>query len=171
MPPPWHECGDIDLGANIEDQNEAQVPVVETFHVLDGLPCDVILGRNFLEEADAFNIGLLTPCYEPTRKKKARGLGSSIQIFRVLGPLQSHFIKRQAKQDGDPNEVIRAVLEDEFRAERFRRLKERRRIEELTGAEKIAAMEAEEAVIKAYCQRYARWSNHQSLQGGPSPGS
>jgi hypothetical protein len=170
-PPPRHDCGDIDLDANIEDQTEAQVPVVETFHVVDGLPCDVILGRPFLEKTDAFNMGLLTPCYKPTRNKKARGLGSSIQIFRVLGPLQSHFIRRQAKQDEDPNEVIRTVLRDEFHAERFRRLKERRRIEELTGAEKIAAMEAEEAVIKAYDQRCARRSNHQSLRGGPSPGS
>lgn len=39
------------------------------FHVLPGLPCDVILGRDILEETDAFNRCSKLSCTQPARNK------------------------------------------------------------------------------------------------------
>jgi hypothetical protein len=76
------------------------------FHVLPGLPCDVILGEEFLQDTDAFNtcteIGTATNHYF-----------HSLNLLITLGPLQSLITKLWGGKKRSRNSS-QASNEDEY---------------------------------------------------------
>jgi hypothetical protein len=133
------------------DHGEPVDAVGEVFYVVKGLACDIILGDDFLDRTDAFNIGTEMFTNIPAGEQNVFGL----EIFKFLGPLQSRFSKAKIKS---PNitlvEIAQREHDDKYRKERFRRLKARRRIEELVESEQTDAWALELGVIEAFNQQH-----------------
>ncbi|KAF4621893.1 hypothetical protein G7Y89_g14452 [Cudoniella acicularis] len=123
----------------------------EVFYVVKGLACDVILGNDFLERSNAFNIGTKMFTGIPASERDHFGL----KIFKILGPWQSRFSKAKIKPpDVTVAEIARREHDDDYRKERFRRSKAKRRIGELVGAQQTDAWSLELAAIEAFNKQH-----------------
>ena len=95
---------------SLPQESEGSISYGTVFHVLPGLPCDVILGRDVLDETDAFNRCSELSCTKSSRNKNPFEL--NIMIF-----------KRKRKAPTAPLELTKDVHDDGRHAEMFRRSK------------------------------------------------
>jgi hypothetical protein len=150
--------GDDAIDHPDSDSNDNEEPDApgEMFYVIDGLPCDVILGEPFLDKTDAFNTCAELFTNYPERERHA----FELKIFRWQGPVQawlSKFSKKSTKTpDIPPDERTRQEHYAGLEAERCRRSRAKRVIDELDGSEQSKAAAVEEAVMQAYDQLHER---------------
>jgi hypothetical protein len=143
------------------DGGEAVELPGETFYVVKGLACDVILGDDFLDRGDAFNVGTKIHIDIPHSQKDM----FSLKIFKLLGPVQSWFGRTRIKpSDSGPEDLASREHYLEMRTETKRRDRSTRRIEEMVGAQQNAARTLEQTAIDAFDERHLRCSHCLSRQ-------
>jgi hypothetical protein len=123
-------------------------PTGEIFYVVDGLACDLILGEAFLDKTDAFNTGVQISCDPLIKLKKPKP--PSIKIFRIMGPVQALLNRKKQKRIENKDELAEIAERahcERFRAERYRRLKERRQIEDVAEDGKVKSLVKELVVV------------------------
>ncbi|KAI1342819.1 hypothetical protein F5Y15DRAFT_269679 [Xylariaceae sp. FL0016] len=129
-------------------------------HVLPGLPCDIILGREFLERSDAFN---LCPDLQPSRPGEQFQTAKVLQprtterdkplAFNILinigpvGELAQKLFGRRAKRRVPQSNV--EIHDAARRAEEYRRHQREERIQTLDGMEKRRAQQEEQRQRKS----------------------
>ncbi|KAH8790393.1 hypothetical protein F5882DRAFT_517283 [Hyaloscypha sp. PMI_1271] len=107
------------------EQDEKNIGTI--FHVLPGLPCEVIFGRDLLDQTDTFN---LCPNLYPKRTTK-KDSPFELNILISLGPVSIRLpIPRRRQQCPVVNPDPKEIHDDERHAEMFRRTK---REEEITA--------------------------------------
>lgn len=90
------------------------------FHVLPGLPCDIIFGRNLLDQTDAFN---LCPSLYPTRQLK-KDNPFELNVLISLGPVSISLpLPRRRRQLPVPIPDRKETHDDARHAEMFWRTK------------------------------------------------
>jgi len=111
------------------------------FHVLPGLPCDVILGRDVLDETDAFNHCSDLSCTRISSSNKPFEL--NILIFKRK--------RKLAEATPDPKEVH----DDERHAEMLRRSRREDEISLLLGNQRDRAKARERVLSREWDARHA----------------
>ncbi|CZR56416.1 uncharacterized protein PAC_06304 [Phialocephala subalpina] len=124
-------------------KNEQPVPFGTIFHVLPGLPCDVILGRDLLEETDAFNRSSDLSCARTASRKRPFELNIIISRWK----------KKRKVVDTTPNP--KEVHDDERHAEILRRSRRDDEISLLIGDERDRAQAGERALCREWDARHA----------------
>jgi hypothetical protein len=100
------------------EQDEKEIGAI--FHVLPGLPCEVIFGRDLLDQTDTFN---LCPNLCPKRTTK-KDSPFELNILISLGPVSIRLpIPRRRQQCPVVNPDPKEIHDDERHAEMFRRTK------------------------------------------------
>ncbi len=137
-------------GTVVETAGTVQVPVTALgpldpftmeFHVLPGLPSDVIFGEEFLDRIDAFNT-----CSE--LKDTEDPYQHSLNTLINLGPIQAFLSRAWTPEIGDK---AQQVHDDKIEAEIYRRNKARRTISRIVGEARVEAAKAvEETSILAF---------------------
>ncbi|KFY55625.1 hypothetical protein V496_06947 [Pseudogymnoascus sp. VKM F-4515 (FW-2607)] len=116
------------------------------FHVVENLPCDIILGQKFLIDTDAFNKCpelLNIPPSDQNRQFEKHKLLFDFMIFRSnILPHISFFKKPKLPID------LREQHESNWHAERYRRLKNTERIALLPPGEQEAARKTETKKVR-----------------------
>jgi len=127
----------------------------EIFHVVDGLPCDLILGESFLFKNDAFNTATETIDQDIFITADAP---YKLKVYLHLGAIQSAFCRiGKRKRTGKPPDstaISNLAQDDHLKAviaEQHRRSKIRRAIEEMEdGVDKETVQVREDAVVANY---------------------
>ncbi|KAL3418102.1 hypothetical protein PVAG01_09817 [Phlyctema vagabunda] len=136
---------------------ENTVFVQAVFHVLPGLPCDVILGRHFLLISDAFNL-----CSSIWKRQTALYKEETLEfnVMIDLGPVQILWNKiRGRKRDSRAtNKSLQARHDEHFHAEMYRRSKARDAMLSLPFDERDAAQVEEDLRKEGYKARNATCS-------------
>lgn len=110
------------------------------FHVLPGLPCDVIFGEEFLEQMDAFNTCGIVRLDE--------NIIQSLNTLINLGPFQA-FLAR--KRSSKPDNTAQQEHDQAIEAEIYRRNKVNRVLAKIKDEARAAtASEAEEVKRRAF---------------------
>ncbi|KUJ13201.1 uncharacterized protein LY89DRAFT_154980 [Mollisia scopiformis] len=112
------------------------------FHVLPGLGCDVILGRDVLDETDAFNCCSGLSC---------SGAASSQDPYELNILIFKKKKRKHAEMTSDPKEVH----DDERHAEMLRRSRREDEISLLTGDRREQARGRERILCRAWDDRHA----------------
>jgi hypothetical protein len=112
------------------------------FHVLPGLPCDVILGRDILDKTDAFNRCHDPSCTRVTSNRKAFELNTMIS--------RSKRKQKRTEISPDPKEVH----DDERHAEIRRCSKREDEISQLIGLQRDQAVASESASCREWDARH-----------------
>ncbi|KAI0021090.1 hypothetical protein F4780DRAFT_739058 [Xylariomycetidae sp. FL0641] len=133
-------------------------------HVLPGLPSDIILGRDFLDATNAFQLcpelqssyqagsgstlGLLHPWTVPRDKAAA------LQILIDLGPVGEaiHRVSRRQRKRLKDEKGEAEIHVDMYRAEMFSRSQRQREIQGLTGTERNRAEREDRRKIRIWDQ-------------------
>jgi hypothetical protein len=119
------------------------------FHVLPGLPCDVIFGHDLLEETDAFN-----RCHDLFASHLADNSNPlELKILINLGPISTFYdsvFKR--RKSTTPALTVEQIHDGQHIAEMYRRSKRRMAILALPLGERAAA----EAVERRTAEQYDR---------------
>ena len=124
------------------------------FHILPGLPCDVILSRDFLNETDAFDLYPNRVSQTTLPEEQDIFMDKKAFVFNIfinLGPVAAFFCRRKASSL--PRHLHSHSQEDHdnsHHAEMHRRLKARDRIATLPDGVKAVAEEMERRKIAWY---------------------
>jgi hypothetical protein len=111
-----------------------------SFHVLPGLPCDVIFGEEFLEQMDAFNT-----C--DTVRLDENDI-HSLNTLINLGPFQAFLTRKRASK---PDNTAQQEHDQAIEAEIYRRNKANRALAKMKDEARAAtASEAEEVKRRAF---------------------
>jgi hypothetical protein len=111
-----------------------------SFHILPGLPCDVIFGEEFLEQMDAFNTCDIVHLDE--------NIIHSLNTLINLGPIQALLTRKWASK---PNDTAQQEHDQAIEAEIYRRNKSNRALAKIKDETRAAAAsEAEEAKRRAF---------------------
>lgn len=132
-----------------EGEDDSYTP----FHVVENLPCDIILGQKFLLDTDAFNKcpGLLNiPRSDQSRQFDKHKQQFEFMIFRSkILPHISFFKKPKLPID------LKEQHESDGHAERYRRLKNKEKIELLPPSEQDAAQNTERKRVRDWNTAHA----------------
>lgn len=117
------------------------------FHILPGLPCEVIFSEEFLDQMDAFNT-----CSEIMDTEDPYSYGLNTLIY--LGPIQAFLTRKWRLKNGD---TAQQVHDDTVEAERYRRNQAKKAISTMVDEEeKTRAGEEELARSRAFDRRHER---------------
>jgi hypothetical protein len=129
---------------NIDDEDSDEI----IFHVLPGLPCDVIFGRELLEEADIFNL-----CFNSSQNlSTSRNDAFELRVLISLGPVAIVLpTPRRRRRKSALIAVDHKEAHDDSRhAEMFRRTKREEEIAGLSVEQQIIARNIEERRIETW---------------------
>ncbi|KAH8744037.1 hypothetical protein BGZ57DRAFT_919489 [Hyaloscypha finlandica] len=111
-----------------------------SFHVLPGLPCDVIFGEEFLDQMDAFNTCDIVHL--------DKNIIHSLNTLINLGPIQAFLSRNWASK---PDNTAQQEHDEAIEAEIYRRNKANRALTKIKDETRVAAAsEAEEVKRRAF---------------------
>jgi hypothetical protein len=125
----------------------------EIFHVVAGLPSDIVLGGRFLDKTDAFNT-CADLFYDHSTATKGY---HELNILSFQGAIAHKFSKMTSRPpDQHTLKTHRDAHDDDYHAESYRRSKEKQRIKSLEGRARDAAQRIEEVHIQKFDERHKR---------------
>jgi hypothetical protein len=130
-----------------------------SFHVLPGLPCDVIFGEEFLEQMDAFSTCDIVRLDENDIH--------SLNTLINLGPFQAFLTRKRAS---NPDNTAQQEHDQAIEAEIYRRNKANRALAKMKDEARAAtASEAEEEKRRAFDARHMRCRHCIGAMGREDP--
>lgn len=125
----------------------------EIFHVVAGLPSDIVLGGRFLDKTDAFNT-----CADLFSDHSTATKGyHELNILSFQGAIAHKFSKMTSRPlDQHTLKTHRDAHDNDYHAESYRRSKEKQRIKSLEGRARDAAQRIEEVHIQRFDERHKR---------------
>lgn len=157
----WRKAITPDVPANSDNTTPDGSPQADedpatfgaVFHVLPGLPCNVIFGRDLLEQTDAFN---LCPDLLSTRSAAKDNL-FELNVLISLGPVSITLpIPRRLKHSPVANQDPKEIHDDAHHAEIYRRSKKEEEIALLPEEQQHLARATERRKIRDWDARHGR---------------
>lgn len=140
-----NNCGEVSSGNAHQEQHDGSFCTV--FHVLPGLPCDVIFGRHLLDQLDAFNRSPDLLSSSSPGNKNHFELKVLISLGRVAFKLCG---SKHKKASTTPLPNTKEAHDDERHSEMFRRSQKKEEIDLMPIGQQVQAKARED-------RRLRRW--------------